>query len=136
VTAIASIGSISSLSKIAATSAANAAAGGASGAMGIDASIGGIDGAGAASGGPGIAGEQAAGGTGQSFVDSLGDALGQLNTQLNAADSSMAQFASGGSSDLHTVMLEMQEASIGLKVGVQVRDRLLEAYQEIMRIQL
>jgi flagellar hook-basal body complex protein FliE len=33
-------------------------------------------------------------------------------------------------------MLQMQEASIGVKVATQVRDRLLEAYQEIMRIQL
>jgi flagellar hook-basal body complex protein FliE len=34
------------------------------------------------------------------------------------------------------VMLQMQEASISLKVGVQVRDQLLAAYQELMRIQL
>ena len=52
------------------------------------------------------------------------------------ADASLADFAAGGSSDLHTVMLQMQEASIGLKLGVQVRDKFLEAYQEIMRLQL
>ncbi len=48
----------------------------------------------------------------------------------------MADFAAGGSSDLHTVMLQMQEASLGLKLGVQVRDKFLEAYQEIMRLQV
>ncbi len=73
---------------------------------------------------------------GQTFVNTLGDALKSLNEQLTRADASMADFASGGSSDLHTVMLEMQEASIGLKVGIQVRDRLLEAYQEVMRLQI
>ena len=71
-----------------------------------------------------------------SFLDSLGDALNGLNTQLNTADASMASFASGGSADLHTVMLELQQASIGLKTGIAVRDKLLEAYQELMRLQI
>jgi flagellar hook-basal body complex protein FliE len=73
---------------------------------------------------------------GGSFMDSLGDALNGLNTQLNTADASMASFASGGSADLHTVMLDLQQASIGLKTGIAVRDKLLEAYQEIMRLQI
>lgn len=74
--------------------------------------------------------------TGNSFLESLGDAFGQLNTQVTAADASMASFAAGGSADLHTVMLQMQEASVSLKTSVQVRDKLLEAYQEIMRTQI
>ncbi len=73
---------------------------------------------------------------GDSFLNSLGDALNQLNGQLTSADASMANFASGGSADLSTVMLQMQEASLSLKAGVDVRDKLLEAYQEIMRTQL
>ena len=93
--------------------------------------------AGAASGASAVDGSAA--GTaapGSSFLNSLGDAMNQLNGQLNAADSSMADFASGGSADLSTVMLQMQEASLSLKAGVDVRDKLLEAYQEIMRTQL
>ena len=85
----------------------------------------------------GSSGSTAETGTGgQSFVDALGDALGTLNSQLASADASMASFASGGSADIQSVMLEMQEASISLKLGVQVRDRLLEAYHEIMRLQV
>jgi flagellar hook-basal body complex protein FliE len=75
-------------------------------------------------------------GPAQSFLDTLGDSFGQLNQQLVTADLSLADFAAGGSSDLHTVMLQMQEASLGLKLGVQVRDKFLEAYQEIMRLQV
>jgi len=86
-------------------------------------------------GAPGVNGSSAAG-PGQGFLDTLGNAFGQLNQQLVGADASLADFAAGGSSDLHTVILQMQEASIGLKLGIQVRDRLLEAYQEIMRLQL
>ena len=74
--------------------------------------------------------------TGNSFLNSLSDAFGQVNSQLTAADASMTSFASGGSADLHTVMLQMQEASLSLKTAVQVRDKLLEAYQEIMRTQV
>jgi flagellar hook-basal body complex protein FliE len=74
--------------------------------------------------------------SGNSFLDQLGNALGQLNTQVNGADSAMSSFAAGGSADIHTVMLELQQASIGLKTGIAVRDKLLEAYQELMRIQV
>jgi flagellar hook-basal body complex protein FliE len=74
--------------------------------------------------------------SGNSFLDAIGNALGQLNTQVNGADASMADFAAGGSADIHTVMLELQQASIGLKTGIAVRDKLLEAYQDVMRIQV
>ena len=99
---------------------AGAPALGAPGSAGMPAGIGGAD----------------ASSTGSSFVDSLGSAMQSLNGQLNSADAQMADFAAGGSADIQTVMLEMQEASIGLKVGVAVRDKLLEAYQEIMRLQI
>ena len=98
----------------------------------------GITGAGRANGLDALlptSGAQPADGAG-SFVDAIGDAFSKLNTQLTTADASMASFASGGSADLHTVMLQMQEASLGLKMGLQVRDRLLEAYHEIMRMQV
>ncbi len=137
--AIAPIGSIGALTNI-----ANAAAVGGTGSVsgGIASVSGGID---PTLGGAGTIGTGSPTGatptsdpstSGQSFIDTLGNALGQLNTQLSAADASMADFAAGGSSDLHTVMLQMQEASIGVKVATQFRDRLLEAYQEIMRLQL
>lgn len=75
-------------------------------------------------------------GDGGSFVDALAEAARGLNTELVDADAAMASFAAGGSADLHAVVLQMQEASLQLKLGVQVRDRLLEAYQDIMRLQV
>ena len=113
--------------------------------VGSVAGISGVSGAAAASsisGAAGVSGSSAVNGvasgtqSGDSFLNSLNDAFGQLNGQLNAADSSMTNFASGGSADLHTVMLQMEEASVSLKTAVDVRDKLLEAYQEIMRTQL
>jgi flagellar hook-basal body complex protein FliE len=73
---------------------------------------------------------------GDSFLNSLSAAFGSLNSQLTAADTATADFAAGGSADLHTVMLQMEEASISLKAATDVRDKLLEAYQEIMRTQV
>jgi flagellar hook-basal body complex protein FliE len=96
-----------------------------------------ISGAGTASGAGAVDGSAA--GTqapGDSFLNSLSDAFGQLNGQLTSADASMANFAAGGSADVHTVMLQMEEASVSLKTATDVRDKLLEAYQDIMRTQL
>jgi len=73
---------------------------------------------------------------GDSFLNSLSDAFGQLNDQLTAADASMSSFAAGGSADVHTVMLQMEEASLSLKTASDVRDKLVEAYQDIMRTQI
>jgi flagellar hook-basal body complex protein FliE len=123
--AIDPLGGVSALLR--STTAAAAAPAGGVGAAGGVSPVG-------APGATGATGVQAPAGT--SFIDSLGDALSELNTQLNTADSSMASFASGGSADLHTVMLELQQASIGLKTGIAVRDKLLEAYQELMRLQI
>ena len=89
-----------------------------------------------AAGLPGAATPATVAGSGTSFLDNLGSALQSLNGQLTTADASMADFASGGSADLHTVMLDLQEASLGLKVGIAVRDKLLEAYQEVMRLSI
>ncbi|MBA3876282.1 MAG: flagellar hook-basal body complex protein FliE [Anaerolinea sp.] len=90
-------------------------------------------GTGAAGGGAG--GPTQAGGGG-SFLDAIGAATAQLNADLVSADKAMATFAAGGSADLQTVILQMQEASLQVKLGVQIRDRLLEAYQDIMRLQV
>lgn len=94
------------------------------------ADLSGIAGAGGASS---IAGSASATG-GQSFVNTLGDALSRLNTQLASADASMTGFAAGTSADIGSVMLQLQEASLGLKLGVQVRDRLLDAYRDVMHL--
>ena len=107
-------------------------------------SVNSINGTSAISGTTGVGGSSAIDGTsgstsqapGDSFLNSLSDAFGSLNSQLTAADTASADFASGGSADLHTVMLQMEEASISLKTATDVRDKLLEAYQEIMRTQL
>ena len=126
---IGSIGAVSALSPVSSIGSVGSASSigsiGSAGSVGSVGSTGAVDGT--------AAGTQA---PGDSFLNSLSTAMGDLNSQMNAADSAMANFASGGSADLHTVMLQMEEASISLKAATEVRDKLLEAYQEIMRTQV
>ena len=124
----ASVDAVSGSGAAGATSATASIGGGVTSPAGPGGSIGSIGSTG------GIGATPDASSTGGSFLDALGNALGQLNTQVNGADASMASFAAGGSADIHTVMLDLQQASVGLKTGIAVRDKLLEAYQELMRI--
>ena len=110
---------------------------GVSGVSGISNPVSSVSGAGLANGAGAVDGSSI--GTqapGASFLNSLSDAFGSLNSQVASADASMSSFAAGGSADLHTVMLQMESASVSLKAATDVRDKLLEAYQEIMRTQV
>ena len=125
-----SIGAISSISGLSGIS-------GVSGVSGISNPVSSVSGAGLANGAGAVDGSSI--GTqapGDSFLNSLSDAFGSLNSQVASADASMSSFAAGGSADLHTVMLQMESASVSLKAATDVRDKLLEAYQEIMRTQV
>lgn len=87
------------------------------------------------------AGERQAGvgrtsGDGASFGDSLTNALRQVNElQLQAEDLSRA-LAAGQAADLHQVMLAAEKANLALQFTLQIRNKVIEAYQEIMRIQV
>lgn len=76
-----------------------------------------------------------------SGVDAVGksfeDILSSLNdSQLNA-DDLVNKLAVGDSSvDLHDVMIGLEENDINFQVALSIRDKLVEAYQEIMRMQV
>ncbi|MBI2885983.1 MAG: flagellar hook-basal body complex protein FliE [Chloroflexi bacterium] len=71
-----------------------------------------------------------------SFQDALGRALEQLAGLQTRADASLMQLAAGQPVELHQVMLAMEEASIGFQLALQVRSKILEAYQDVMRTQV
>jgi len=88
-----------------------------------------------ASDGAGIA-PPAIGGTGAgqapSFAQSMSDALNTVNAgQQRAADLS-ASYERGETIDIAKVMLARQEASVGFEATMQVRNKLLSAYKDIM----
>jgi flagellar hook-basal body complex protein FliE len=58
------------------------------------------------------------------------------NTQLNDADKAIRSYAIGETDNLHQVMMSIAKAKTSFELVVQVRNRLLEGYQEIMRMQV
>ncbi len=67
-----------------------------------------------------------------SFGQVLERAFGTLNQQLNEADRLAVALAAGEDVDLHQVMIALETASIGLQAALQIRNRALEAYREVM----
>ena len=70
------------------------------------------------------------------FSDWLNKQIQGLDSQIDAADSSLRAFATGESSNIHHVMLTIEKARLSFDLAVQVRNRVLEAYQEMMRMQV
>lgn len=70
--------------------------------------------------------------TGNSFAELL-DALNGASAE---ADSAVADLAVGGDRDLHDVVLSVEMESLAFDLAVQIRNRLVEAYSEIFRMQV
>lgn len=70
------------------------------------------------------------------FGQALNTAIKGLSDSQNAADNATVQMASGEPVDLHEVMLARETASLHFQLAVQVRNKLIEAYQETMRMQV
>lgn len=75
-------------------------------------------------------------GSAEGFGQALTDAAKQVSGLENQANAMAQQVAAGDVSELHNAMLAMQKASMALELTVQVRNKVLDAYQEIMRMQI
>jgi flagellar hook-basal body complex protein FliE len=60
----------------------------------------------------------------------------EVNAKQNAAGDAVQSLQSGGNVSLHQAVIAMEEANVSFQLMVEVRNRLLESYQEIMRMQL
>lgn len=73
---------------------------------------------------------------GADFASSLKSALGAVDQQVQSAETMQAQFSSGRSDlSLSDVMLATQKANLSFQAALQVRNKLVTAYQDIMNIQ-
>ncbi|MFP5390416.1 MAG: flagellar hook-basal body complex protein FliE [Gammaproteobacteria bacterium] len=71
------------------------------------------------------------------FADALKNSIAQVSDAQNAADAKGKAFAMGDDSvNLSDVMISMQKASISFQATVQVRNKLVSAYHEIMNMQV
>jgi flagellar hook-basal body complex protein FliE len=73
---------------------------------------------------------------GGKFAEALKGSIAEVNQAQLAADHAAEQIAAGESKNLHEAMIKLEEADISLRLMVQVRNKAVEAYQEIMRMQV
>lgn len=92
----------------------------------------------AAAGSPGSAGrvDRLSGGptTGAPFVRVLQEALTEVNALQLAAEEASRRLVSGSGLELHQVVLATEKASLALQLTIQVRNKILDAFQEVMRM--
>ena len=71
-----------------------------------------------------------------SFADMLKSMVSETDQQQKNADLTMQQLHTGGEKNLHEAMISMEKADISMRYMIQVRNKAIEAYQEIMRMQV
>lgn len=73
---------------------------------------------------------------GGSFVDTLKEAINNVNSLQKVADTKMQELATGRSQNIHETMIATEKADLALRLMVQVRNKVIDAYQEIMKMQV
>lgn len=71
-----------------------------------------------------------------SFADVVADGAHQLQQRIDHADQLVRSYALGEDVPIHQVTIALEEARIAVEFAVQMRTRLIEAYREIMNMQL
>jgi flagellar hook-basal body complex protein FliE len=74
-------------------------------------------------------------GTG-AFQSVLDGAIRTIETDQQNAGNAVQKFLSGENEEVHTMALAVQKASLTFDLGLQVRNKVVDAYQEIMRMQM
>jgi flagellar hook-basal body complex protein FliE len=82
-------------------------------------------------------GEQSGAASAGSFASALKRSLDKISTDQQQANNEWKAFEVGASNvSLNDVMVDMQKAGIGFQFGLQVRNRLVTAYNEIMQMSI
>ena len=73
---------------------------------------------------------------GAGFGEILKDAISTVNELQKQSDQEIQKLMTGESQDLHTTVIAMQKADLSFQMMMQVRNKIVQAYQEIMRMQI
>jgi flagellar hook-basal body complex protein FliE len=73
---------------------------------------------------------------GTSFKNIFNNAIGEVESSRSDAAKSVEQFLSGNGEDLHSTILATQRAELEFQMFMQVRNKVVSAYQEIMKMQM
>ncbi|MGE5593351.1 MAG: flagellar hook-basal body complex protein FliE [Betaproteobacteria bacterium] len=72
----------------------------------------------------------------EDFKEMLDSAIDTVNNLQRNADKLTQQLATGELKDLHQVMIAVEEVNVALQLTMQIRNKIVEAYQEVMRMQV
>ncbi len=75
-------------------------------------------------------------GEGPAFSDIIKDSIQKVDQAQKDADRIMQDFVTKKNTDLHEVMITWEKADISLKLFMKIRNKVLDAYQEVMRMQV
>ncbi len=70
------------------------------------------------------------------FSDILSDALNNVQETESVNDQATADLLSGGDTAIHETVIAAEKAELALELALQVRNKVIDAYNEIMRMQL
>jgi flagellar hook-basal body complex protein FliE len=70
------------------------------------------------------------------FLDTLRETLNEVNELQIRAENSINELANGEAKSLHETMILLEKADISFKLMMQIRNKLLDAYREIMHLQV
>ncbi len=74
-------------------------------------------------------------GDGKTFQDVLSDFVKQVDQTQHQYDAAITAVENGSTDNLHQVMIAQSQAQLSLKMAAEVRNKLVEAYKEVMRTQ-
>ena len=80
--------------------------------------------------------EEQAGQAGTPFVQELRSAVDEMIELQNNAELMQQEFAAGRVADINEVVLAVQKADLALNFALELRNKVVEAYQEVSRMQL
>lgn len=70
------------------------------------------------------------------FLQLLKDGIAEVNKGMQEGDKASMDLATGKSSNIHQTMLAVTQAELGFNMLVQLRNKAIEAYQDVMRMQV
>jgi flagellar hook-basal body complex protein FliE len=74
--------------------------------------------------------------SGSGFGAVLKDAMKEINQLQNNADQAISKVELENSGSIHEAMIALEKADISFRAMIQVRNKLIDAYQEVMRMQV
>ncbi len=73
---------------------------------------------------------------GKTFAETLSDSLAKVNSLQKEADKAIEDLVSGNTQNIHETMIAVNKADLAFRMTMQVRNKIVEAYQEVMRLQI